>query len=66
MTVSVEANDPLEARKVVTEAIHRFPKPVPHDRVKHMIIEDRQFLTSVVHDLDRKIPIDQDITRPKD
>jgi hypothetical protein len=63
--MSVEADDPLSARRIAEEALIQFPSPLPHDKVKHMIVENREFVDSRVEDLSRKVPIREDVTNPE-
>jgi hypothetical protein len=65
VALSVQAKDQLTARDVALDALNTFPSKLPHDKVKHMVVENREFVNTVVHDLQRKIPIREDITDPQ-
>lgn len=57
INLCVEAEDSVEAHKIVSKAVEAFPEPVDGDSVKHMYIENRVNLSNKLIDLERKIPL---------
>lgn len=59
VNLSVEAASVAEAEAIIKQALRDFPDEVPHDRIKHCYIENRQKLDTEVTNLERRVPIEQ-------
>jgi hypothetical protein len=61
-TISVEATTSLQARSLAAEALKIYPEPVPDTKVKHILVENRDFTEAKVAKLERRIPLREDVT----
>lgn len=60
IAVSVVANSLAEAKAAANKALLVYPSQVEGDAVKHILVENRDFRSSAVIDLARKIPVYED------
>jgi hypothetical protein len=58
VSLSVEAASVAEAEALIKQAMRDFPDEVPHDRIKHCYIENRQKLDTEVTNLERRVPVE--------
>jgi hypothetical protein len=55
ITIAVEADGPQQAKALAHKALLTFPDKVDGDEVKAMLVENRDFRSSAVLDLTRKV-----------
>lgn len=58
VNLSVEAANIGEAEAIIKQAMRDFPNEVPHDRIKHCYIENRNKLDTEVLNLERRLPVE--------
>lgn len=58
VSISVEADNDMEARETVKDALVVFPQPLSDNDVKYCYVENREPNTVRLIDLERVIPTD--------
>ena len=62
ISIAVEADGPQQAKALAHKALLVYPERVDGDEVKAILVENRDFRSSAVIDLHRKVPTNEQDT----